>query len=144
MLTREHREAHALDPAHSCLVGCLKQIFSQAFGGVLLTLLLDSTARGCTETETALHPRYEIALRYAERDGHAHDGANGRSRERWEHRYERHLRHGAGLALVKAVALVERSEDLAVGAQVEAGNSKSSPADKARRRQRDRLIEDGH
>ena len=54
------------------------------------------------------------------------------------------VRHGAGLALVEAVALVERSEDLAVGAQVEAGNSKSSPADKARRRQRDRLIEDGH
>ena len=142
MLTRE-QSRHEFHPAHSCLVGCLKRIFSGSFGGVwLYTLLLDSTARGCTET--ALHSRYEIALRYAERDGHAHDGANGRSRERWEHRSERHLRHGAGLALVKAVALVERSEDLAVGAQVEAGNSKSSPADKARRRQRDRLIEDGH
>ena len=112
-------------------MGCLKRIFSGPFGGAwLYTLLLDSTARGWC-TETALHPRYEIALRYAERDAHAHDGANGRSRKRQEHRSERHLRHGAGLALVKAIALVERSEDLAVGAQVEAGNSKSSPTDKA-------------
>ena len=59
-----------------------------------------------------------IAPSRAERNGHGRDRADGSSRKRWECRWDRQWRHVAGLALFKAVALVERPEHLAVGAHV--------------------------